>query len=103
MGIFILTMWIEVRGSCSRTGLHERPSLAAVIADTKKPLLLGTKEESEKLETFRVRRGKGGQGESYLGVPILAGQKAIALIAVQSYKQDATGRMICACAGPGRR
>jgi PAS domain S-box-containing protein len=67
-----------------------RPSLAAYVADTKKPLLLGTKEEGEKLGAVRVVRRKGAEdrNESVLGVPIMKGESVIGGISVQSYKRD---------------
>ncbi|HSG45791.1 MAG TPA: GAF domain-containing protein, partial [Anaerolineales bacterium] len=69
----------------------KRPSLTAVILDTHKPLLIGNKEEANKLGAIRTpRRGKKvDKNESFLGVPILAGKKNIGLISVQSYQQQA--------------
>ncbi|MGE5251247.1 MAG: GAF domain-containing protein [Bacteroidota bacterium] len=72
-------------------GPAQRPRLSAIVVDERKPLLLGTSEEARKMGAFRVPR-KGEEidrNESWLGVPILTGQKAIGLIAVQSYKQNA--------------
>ncbi len=68
-----------------------RPSLGAIVVDKRQPLLLGTSEESGKLGAFRVPRteAEGDQNESYLGVPILAGDKVIGVITVQGYKQHA--------------
>lgn len=68
-----------------------RPSLGAVLGDTRQPLLLGTKEESEKWGAIRIPRSEdeGDQNESYLGVPILAGENLIGVISVQSYQKNA--------------
>ena len=68
-----------------------RPSLAAHVADTKKPLLLGTKEEGAKLGAIRVvrRKAEEDRNESVLGVPIMKGESVIGGISVQSYKRNA--------------
>jgi len=70
-----------------------RPSLAAVMADTRRPLLLGTTQESDALGALKIASAgvDTDKNESYLGVPILAGEKVIGVIAVQSYKQHAYG------------
>jgi len=68
-----------------------RPSLTAIGVDNRKPLLIGTQEEM--MELGAVLRPSPGEkvdkNESFLGVPILTGDKLIGLIAVQSYKQNA--------------
>src|SRR6266540_5964426 len=68
-----------------------RPSLGAVVVDSRRPLLLGTLQESEKLGALKIASAEAevDRNESYLGVPILVGEKVIGLIAVQSYKQNA--------------
>jgi PAS domain S-box-containing protein len=68
-----------------------RPSLAAYVADTKKPLLLGTKEEGAKLGAIRVvrRKGEEDRNESILGMPIMKGENVTGGISVQSYKRNA--------------
>ena len=68
-----------------------RPSLSTILIETRKPLLLGTSEEAEKLGSVQIpRRGKKvDKNESYLGVPILSGNKVIGLMTIQSYKQHA--------------
>jgi GAF domain-containing protein/DNA-binding response OmpR family regulator len=68
-----------------------RPSLAAHIFDTRKPILAGTSQETEKLGAVRQpRKGeKVDRNESFLGVPIMTGNKPIGAIAVQSYKENA--------------
>ncbi|HLF74543.1 MAG TPA: GAF domain-containing protein [Anaerolineales bacterium] len=72
-------------------GPARRPSLGAVVADSRRPLLLGTAEEAEALGAIRIASADAevDRNESYLGVPILAGGKVIGLIAVQSYRQNA--------------
>ncbi len=68
-----------------------RPSLSTILIETRKPLLLETSEEAQKLGSVRIpRRGKKvDKNESYLGVPILSGDKVIGLMTIQSYKQHA--------------
>ncbi len=68
-----------------------RPSLGVLVMDSRKPLLIGTLEESLKLGGLLVPRTgeEGDQNESYMGVPILAGDKVIGLITIQSYQQNA--------------
>jgi GAF domain-containing protein len=72
-------------------GPGKRPSLGAVVVDSAKPLLLGTKEDGKKLGSISIPRNSDDvdRNESYLGVPILASDKVIGLIAVQSYRQNA--------------
>jgi GAF domain-containing protein/CheY-like chemotaxis protein len=72
-------------------GPAPRPSLTAVVIDTRAPLLVGTSEESEKWGALRLPRDgeEKDKNETYLGVPILANQKAIGAVSVQSYKQHA--------------
>ncbi len=68
-----------------------RPSLGFTVLDTRKPLILGTSEEAAKYGAIRVPRvgAEVDENESYLGVPILTGNKPIGLINVQSYQQNA--------------
>jgi len=68
-----------------------RPSLIAVIVDTREPLLLGTSEEGIQLGSLRIPSGDAekDKNESYLGVPILTEGKVIGWMAVQSYEQNA--------------
>jgi GAF domain-containing protein len=72
-------------------GPAPRPSLGAVVVDNKKPLLIGTREEGEKLGAVPIQSPgeKVDRNESHLGVPILAGDKVIGLMTIQSYKQHA--------------
>ena len=54
-------------------------------------MLIGTFEEGEKLGARRIPRigEEEDKNESYLGVPIMVGEKVIGVSAVQSYKQNA--------------
>ena len=72
-------------------GPAPRPSLTTMVIDDLKPLLIGTVEESEKLGALRIPREgeRTDQNKSYLGVPILANEKVIGAVSVQSYKQNA--------------
>jgi PAS domain S-box-containing protein len=68
-----------------------RPSLGALVLDSRKPLLIGTLEESLKLGGLLVPRPgeEADKNESYLGVPILAQDRVIGLITIQSYQKKA--------------
>ena len=68
-----------------------RPSLIALLVDTRKPLLLGTGAEAVRLGSLRIPSGgaEKDKNESYLGVPILTGDKVIGWMAVQRYQQHA--------------
>jgi len=72
-------------------GPINRPSLTALMIDTREPLLLGTTEEAERFGSIRmIRDGETiDQNETFMGVPILTGQKALGAVSVQSYKQYA--------------
>ncbi|HSB03174.1 MAG TPA: GAF domain-containing protein, partial [Anaerolineales bacterium] len=72
-------------------GPAPRPSLTATVIDAREPLLIGTSAEGIKLGAVRIARegDEKDQNESFLGVPILANQKAIGAVSVQSYKQFA--------------
>jgi GAF domain-containing protein/DNA-binding response OmpR family regulator/tetratricopeptide (TPR) repeat protein len=72
-------------------GIINRPSLSAHMIDTREPLLLGTTEEAEKLGSVRmIRAGEDDdQNETFMGVPILAGQKVLGAVSVQSYERYA--------------
>ena len=68
-----------------------RPSLTAIMIDTREALLLGTTEEAERLGSVRmVREGEAvDQNETFMGVPILAGSKVLGAVSIQSYKRYA--------------
>ena len=72
-------------------GPLQRPSLVAVNVDTRKPLLFGTQEEVIKAGGTQAPRSgeKVDRNESFLGVPIMTGDKVIGGINVQSYEQNA--------------
>ena len=61
------------------------------MIDTREALLLGTTEEAERLGSVRmVREGEADdQNETFMGVPILAGQKVLGAVSIQSYKRYA--------------
>jgi PAS domain S-box-containing protein len=54
------------------------------ILDSRRPLLLNRTEQFDEVKTARV----GTPARSYLGVPILAGEKAIGVISVQSMYEE---------------
>jgi GAF domain-containing protein/CheY-like chemotaxis protein len=71
-------------------GPAPRPSLTAIVVDTCEPLLIGTSEEGQRLGALRIPRDgeKMDKNEAYLGVPILANQKVIGAVSVQSYRKN---------------
>jgi GAF domain-containing protein/CheY-like chemotaxis protein len=72
-------------------GPAPRPSLTATVVDAREPLLIGTTQEGEKLGARQITRSgeEEDRNESYLGVPIMVGEKVIGVTAIQSYKQHA--------------
>ncbi len=71
-------------------GPLNRPSLTALIIDTREPLLLDTAEEGIALGSVRIARdGEEDRNESFLGVPILLDGRAIGGVSVQSYQKHA--------------
>ncbi len=68
-----------------------RPSLGALVLDSRKPFLFGTSEESMRVGGLSVPSpgDEVDRNESYMGVPILADERVIGLITVQSYQQNA--------------
>ena len=72
-------------------GPAPRPSLTALLVDSRMPLLTGTKAEREKLGSREIpREGEDtDRNETFMGVPILADEKVIGAVSVQSYKQNA--------------
>jgi GAF domain-containing protein/DNA-binding response OmpR family regulator len=72
-------------------GPTPRPSLAARMLDTRKPLLIATREEGLRLGSLQIPSEGGDidKNESYLGVPILTEDNTIGWMAVQSYQQHA--------------
>jgi GAF domain-containing protein len=72
-------------------GPVQRPSLTAIAVDTRKPLLIDTQEEMIKLGAVQTPSPgeKVDKNESFLGAPILTGDRLIGVVAVQSYEQYA--------------
>jgi GAF domain-containing protein/CheY-like chemotaxis protein len=75
-------------------GPSPRPSLGIQVIDERKPLLVRTSEEGEKLGSLRMpKKGESAdKNESYLGVPILSDEKPIGMMAIQSYQKNAYGQ-----------
>ncbi|HJQ13518.1 MAG TPA: GAF domain-containing protein [Anaerolineales bacterium] len=75
-------------------GPAPRPSLIAVMVNTRKPLLVDTSEEAIRLGSLRVPIGEADKdkNESYLGVPVLTEDTVIGWMAVQSYQRNAYDR-----------
>ncbi len=65
--------------------------LNARVVKTRQPLLLGTGAESDALSSVQLDDAEGNedQTESWLGVPIVVGDKVLGVVSVQSYKQYA--------------
>jgi len=68
-----------------------RPSLSEILIENRKPLMLNTSKEAERLGSVRITRSDENidRNESFLGVPILAGDTVIGVITIQSYQQYA--------------
>jgi GAF domain-containing protein/CheY-like chemotaxis protein len=65
--------------------------LTSKMIESGKPLLFGTGKEADAAGSINVpqRTGDAIPTESFMGVPIFAGDKVIGTVAVQSYKQHA--------------
>ena len=68
---------------------HQEPmrygeGFTSQILDSREPLLLNRTEQFDEIKTARV----GTPARSYLGVPILVGEKAIGVISVQSMHEE---------------
>ncbi len=65
--------------------------LASIIMQSRAPLLLATDEEAQALGTVDFAPANGGedQSESYLGVPVIVGERVLGVLTVQSYKKNA--------------
>ncbi len=65
--------------------------LTSRIITSRQPLVHGTSEEGDELGAIIVPDAAGGEGrtESFMGVPILAGERALGTVSVQSYRQHA--------------
>ncbi len=62
--------------------------LTSVVIQTRRPLLLGTYQQMVDLGTVTVENGDARSPESWLGVPILAADSAIGVIALQDWPQN---------------
>ncbi len=65
--------------------LHLGEGLTSRVLDSRRPLLLRTSAEADALGAVRT----GGDTQSWLGVPILVGERAIGVIALESLQQGA--------------
>ncbi|NWG06196.1 MAG: GAF domain-containing protein [Chloroflexi bacterium] len=65
--------------------------LNSIIVKSRQPLLLGTSAEADALSSVKIDDAEGNedQTESWLGVPIIVGEKVLGIVSVQSYKQHA--------------
>jgi PAS domain S-box-containing protein len=65
--------------------------LTSIIIRTRMPVVLKEFEESIKLGAIRLPNAAGDeeQTQSYLGVPIVVGERVIGVVSVQSYKKNA--------------
>jgi GAF domain-containing protein/CheY-like chemotaxis protein len=66
--------------------------LASIIINTRQPLVFGTGAEADLHGSVDVPVGSGGEkdlNESYLGVPIIVGERVIGVVSVQSYRPHA--------------
>ena len=61
--------------------------LTSRVIKARQPLILGTEKEQAKLGAINVTEEM--ITESYLGVPIIAGEKVLGVVSVQSYQQNA--------------
>jgi transcriptional regulator with GAF, ATPase, and Fis domain len=67
-----------------------RQTLGSILVDRHKPLLVGSRAESRTLGSLPILRAGENEdrNESYLGVPILVGEKVIGLVSVQSHEKN---------------
>ncbi len=72
-------------------GPAPRPSLTSHMVENRQPLLLGTFAEMEQIGVRQIPRSdaEGDRNESWLGSPILVGDRVIGAISVQSYQKNA--------------
>ena len=61
--------------------------LTSTVIRTRAPLLMATSEEGERLGAITI----GLRTESWLGVPILAGERVLGVVALESLERDAFG------------
>jgi GAF domain-containing protein len=65
--------------------------LSSIVIRTRKPLVLGTAQQQDELGAIVFRDSKVEREESWLGVPILVGEKVTGVIAVQDHPQNRYG------------
>ena len=65
--------------------------LTTIVIETRQPLLFGTAEEAQDRGTFIVPSAdvEDGVTESYIGVPIIVGDRVLGVVSVQSYLKHA--------------
>ncbi|MBI5353584.1 MAG: GAF domain-containing protein [Chloroflexi bacterium] len=65
--------------------------LSSTVIRTRQPLVLGTAEEADALDAINIPNAAGDNelGQSWMGVPIIAGERVIGLVSVESYKKYA--------------
>jgi PAS domain S-box-containing protein len=75
--------------------IHSEPipfgkGLASIIILSKEPLLLATDEEAQELGALHspTASGEDKYTESYLGVPVIVGERVLGLVTVQSYEKN---------------
>jgi PAS domain S-box-containing protein len=79
------------RGYIKLSRIKYGKGLTSTVIRTRKPLVLLSTQDDEKLETIYIPDAVGGEGitKSYLGVPIIAGDTVIGVVSVQSYQENA--------------
>ncbi len=60
--------------------------LTSIIIENCKPLLINSEEDALKLGA--MLGGKSGMAQSYLGVPMMAGEKVVGVLAIQDLKES---------------
>ena len=62
--------------------------LSSIVVQTRQPLVLGTFDEAEEHGAIFAPSAQGdeGQTQSYMGVPIIVGERVIGMVSVQSYR-----------------
>jgi GAF domain-containing protein/tetratricopeptide (TPR) repeat protein len=64
--------------------------LTSIVIETRQPLLFGTAEESNKSGAISVANAQDeNKTESYIGVPIIIGERVLGVVSVQSYRKYA--------------
>ncbi|MBN1149481.1 MAG: GAF domain-containing protein [Anaerolineales bacterium] len=78
---------------CGFAEVPSRPfgqGLTSIVIRTRQPLLLGSAEEADKLSPLRIPRSPDDteRSQSYLGVPIIVGERVIGVLSMQSYQRN---------------